>query len=63
MENNRLDELMTRRRDVVGLIQRANDCLKDIDEEIRMAGGSPEPDFSGAVERLRRRGVLPNPKK
>ena len=63
MDNSRINDLMTRRRDVVGLINRATLVLNDIDEEIRASGGNPEPDFSGAVERLRQAGVLPNRKK
>jgi hypothetical protein len=60
MNNSRLNDLMTRRRDVVGLINRATLVLNDIDEEIRASGGNPEPDFSGAVKRLRDSGVLPS---
>ena len=60
MSNSRIEQLMAQRRDMVGLINRAQLALNDIDEEIRASGGNPEPDFSGAVKRLRDSGVLPS---
>lgn len=58
-----LRDLHDRRAHILGLINRANEALADIDEQIRLKGDNPEPDFSGAVERLRQKGILPKSSK
>lgn len=62
MENTILSDLQEQRVQLLGLIGRANDALADIDERIRLQGGSTEADFSGAVAKLRAKGVLPTKK-
>ena len=61
MENN-LDNLIRERAEVLDFIAIANKRLSGIEERIRLEGGGNLDDFSGAVARLRERGVLP-PKK
>lgn len=64
MSSNKLDELKKERDAVAGFIFRAQSRLSDIDEQIRFYGGGNDPaDFSGAVERLRKAGVLPKSQK
>ena len=64
MDNNDiLQELQDRRLAVCNLIYRAQVTLADLDEQIRFAGGGDPGDFSGAIDILRKKGVLPAKKK
>lgn len=63
MENDVLFSLMEQRKALLRIVEDAKYSIADIDERIRLAGGDPEPDFSGAVARLRKAGILPSPKK
>ncbi len=53
-------ELHDQRGEIVARLNQAKAELAAIDERIRMEGGNPEPDFSGAVTRLRNKGILPD---
>ena len=57
-EDSKLENLMKEREAVLGFVNRAQARLADLNEQIRLNGGNPD-DFSGAVERLRKKGVLP----
>ena len=59
MEDSKLDKLMKEREAVLGFVSRAQARLADLNEQIRLNGGNPDNDFSGAVERLRKKGILP----
>jgi hypothetical protein len=59
MADSKLDNLMKERQAVLGFVYRAQARLADINEQIRLAGGNPNNDFSGAVRRLKESGVLP----
>lgn len=64
MDYDELRDLHDRRAQILGLISSANEILERIDYQIRLKGDNPENDFSGAVERLRQKGILPkSPKK
>lgn len=59
MEDSKLDKLMKEREAVLGFVSRAQARLADLHEQIRLNGGDIDNDFSGAVERLRKKGILP----
>ncbi len=58
-DSTKLENLMKEREAVLGFVNRAQARLADLNEQIRLNGGNPDNDFSGAVERLRKKGVLP----
>lgn len=58
-DSTKLENLMKEREAVLGFVNRAQARLADLNEQIRFAGGNPDNDFSGAVERLRKKGILP----
>jgi len=62
MSNEELNALYDQRRELSRLVSEASETIRSIDERIRLEGGHDASDFSGAVQRLRDAGVLPNPK-
>lgn len=59
-DSTKLENLMKEREAVLGFVNRAQARLADLNEQIRfLNGGNPDNDFSGAVERLRKKGILP----
>lgn len=63
VNNDLLQELNDKRSAVVDLITRANATLRDLDEQIALATDNNPDDFSGVVQRLRDKGVLPASKR
>ena len=55
-------DLFNERASIMDFIRRAELRVRDIDERLRLnPEGSNGDDFSGAVEALRKKGVLPQP--
>jgi len=54
-ERNRLSE---ERANIMSFINRASERVRDIDERLRLDDGKDKPDFSGAVERMKKKGLL-----
>jgi len=55
-ERNRLSE---ERANIMSFINRASERVRDIDERLRLLDdGKDKPDFSGAVERMKKKGLL-----
>ena len=59
MINDELRKLTDQRSELERLIFHAQRTINDIDERLRLADGNDTDDFSGAVERLRAKGILP----
>lgn len=59
VNNDLLQELNDKRSSVADLITRAQATLRDLDEQIALATNNDPDDFSGVVQRLRDKGVLP----
>ena len=58
MDNKTLLELFDQRSQLARLVSEATDTINRIDERIRMESGHDPKDFSGAVAKLRNRGIL-----
>ena len=59
VNNDLLQELNDKRSAVADLVERAKATLRDLDEQIALATNNDPDDFSGVVQRLRDKGVLP----